>query len=43
VKQGIECMHCHRPHAWTVGQARTRTLCKECHQYKDPSTFRYIF
>lgn len=42
-KQGIECMYCHKPHTWSIGLSRKKILCSECHTYKDPRKFIYIF
>lgn len=42
-KQGIECMHCHKPHRWSIGTIEKKELCTECHAYKDPRSFIYIF
>ncbi len=42
-KQGIECMYCHKPHKWGIGTTQKKQLCSECHQYKDPRKFIYIF
>ena len=41
-KNSIDCMVCHKPHAWTVKE-KARTLCRQCHAYKDPRSFVYIF
>ncbi len=42
-KAGIECMHCHKRHSWTVSEAMKKALCSECHSYRDSRSFRYIF
>ncbi|MCX7913593.1 MAG: NapC/NirT family cytochrome c [Thermodesulfovibrionales bacterium] len=42
-KQGIECMYCHKPHIWNIKETEKNRLCKECHSYKDPRSFIYIF
>ncbi|HMK60950.1 MAG TPA: cytochrome c3 family protein [Dissulfurispiraceae bacterium] len=41
-KKGIDCMLCHKPHTWTVKE-KTQSLCRQCHAYKDPRSFVYIF
>ncbi|MCX8031303.1 MAG: NapC/NirT family cytochrome c [Thermodesulfovibrionales bacterium] len=42
-KKGIECMHCHKPHKWNIEAKEKNKLCSECHNFKDPKTFIYIF
>ncbi len=42
-KYGIECMHCHKPHKWSIETLEKKELCTECHEYKDPRSFIYIF
>ncbi len=42
-KQAIECMYCHKPHTWSIGLPNKKDLCSECHPYKDPRKFLYIF
>jgi nitrate/TMAO reductase-like tetraheme cytochrome c subunit len=41
LKQGVACTHCHKPHIWSI-RTRAATLCKECHAYRDPRTFKYL-
>jgi len=36
---GLECVKCHKPHTWRVTIKDAKTLCTECHGYKDPMTF----
>lgn len=42
-KRKIGCIYCHKSHTWTIGESKTRILCSECHSYRDPRAFRYIF
>jgi len=41
-KNSIDCMYCHRQHTWTVKE-KARSLCSQCHEYRDPRSFVYIF
>jgi hypothetical protein len=41
-KNRIDCTHCHRQHAWIVKE-KARSLCSQCHAYRDPQTFVYMF
>ncbi len=41
-KKGIDCMVCHKPHTWTVKE-NAQTLCRKCHEYRDPRSFVYNF
>lgn len=41
LKQGIDCMSCHKPHSWVVGKNNAKTLCAKCHPYKSPQLFIY--
>lgn len=36
---GLECIQCHKPHSWRVSVKDAKTVCKDCHGYKDPMTF----
>jgi hypothetical protein len=36
---GIECTECHKQHSWRVDRETAKTLCADCHDYQDPSTF----
>ena len=35
----LQCTHCHKPHSWRVTKKLSKTLCSECHEYRDPGTF----
>lgn len=37
----MECVDCHRPHSWVIGQAQAKGLCDRCHKLRKPSTFIY--
>jgi len=41
MKQKMDCLSCHKPHTWVVGQSSAKTLCSKCHSYKDPLLLRY--
>lgn len=41
-KNGMDCMDCHKAHTWTVRE-NARNLCRQCHAYRDPRTFVYMF
>ncbi|MFO0752520.1 MAG: NapC/NirT family cytochrome c [Thermodesulfovibrionales bacterium] len=41
MNKGLDCMECHKPHLWVVGQERAKTLCSRCHPAKDPKLFIY--
>jgi predicted CXXCH cytochrome family protein len=36
---GLECTVCHKPHSWRVTEERARTVCTQCHDYKEPLSF----
>lgn len=40
-QQSMECLDCHRPHQWVVGEKEAPGLCDKCHPLKDPQTFIY--
>ena len=41
MKQGLNCLDCHKPHSWIVGIERAKSLCSKCHTFKDPKLFIY--
>ncbi len=36
---GLGCKSCHQPHSWKVTKKEAKSLCTQCHGYKDPVTF----
>lgn len=40
-KATSDCLFCHRPHVWMVGEKRGRKLCSRCHEYRNPVEFIY--
>jgi hypothetical protein len=41
MKKGMECLDCHKAHAWIVGRKEAVGLCNRCHAMRDPKTFVY--
>jgi len=35
----IACLECHKAHEWRVGKELAASLCRKCHEYKDPLSF----
>ena len=33
------CIDCHKPHSWRVTKKLSKTLCVQCHEYKEPDSF----
>jgi hypothetical protein len=40
-KTSLNCLDCHKAHAWVVGKEQARGLCDRCHKLRDPATFIY--
>jgi cytochrome c nitrite reductase small subunit len=36
---GMGCKECHKPHTWTVTEAKAKKICTKCHGYKSPTEF----
>jgi hypothetical protein len=41
MKNGLQCLDCHKAHAWVVEKKGAKGLCDRCHPLKDPRTFVY--
>ncbi|MBF0558094.1 MAG: NapC/NirT family cytochrome c [Nitrospirae bacterium] len=39
LKQGLDCISCHKPHSWVIKKNSSKALCGKCHKAKDPSSF----